>query len=61
VHGSGERWQQCVDGLAGLIHMFSFFLVFLIRFIEAGRATASVKATINYDLLTEAVAKTASV
>jgi hypothetical protein len=36
-----------VGGLAGLIHGFFFFCCFFIRLTEAGRATASVKATIN--------------
>jgi hypothetical protein len=46
-----------VDGFAGLIHGFSFFILLT----KTGRATASVKAMINCDLLTEAVAKTVSV
>ena len=26
---SGERWRLLMDGLCGLIHVFSFFLIFL--------------------------------
>ena len=52
--------QRRVDGLAGLIHGFSFSLFFY-SINRGGQATASVKATINHDLSAEAVAKTASI
>ena len=42
-----------VDGLAGFIHRFSFFVLFY-SINRGGQATASVKATINRDLWTEA-------
>jgi hypothetical protein len=59
---TGEQlWRRRrVDGLAGLIHGFFFFLFFILL-TKTGRATTSVNAMINHDLLTEAVAKTALV
>jgi hypothetical protein len=48
-----------MGGLAGLVHGLSFFVFYLIN--RGGRPTASVKGSINHDLLTEVVGKTMSV
>jgi len=43
------------------LSMVFFFFECLIQFTEAGKAIASVKATVNHNLSTEAIAKTASI
>jgi hypothetical protein len=50
-----------VDGLAGLVHGLSYFFLFFYLINRGGRPTTSVKATINHDLLIEAVSLPASV
>jgi hypothetical protein len=45
----------------GSLGLSTVFFCFFIRLTETGRTTASVKATINRDLSTDAVAETVSV
>jgi hypothetical protein len=54
-------WAWRAYGWAHRAYPWVFLFLFFIQLTEASRATTSVKATINRDLSTEAVVKTASV